>query len=202
MEKREINHFLDEMLDLGKRAATIISDMLKFSRKSESTMALTDLATSIENSIELTRKDYDLKKKFDFRDIDTVTEFDPNLPPVPCNQIEIEQVILNLLRNAAQAMTEEARNSPPQIILRLFAEENAARIEVEDNGPGMDQSTQNRIFEPFYTTKSVGQGTGLGLSVSYIIITNNHQGTMEVESEPGKGTRFIIRLPLDRELVP
>ena len=72
-------------------------------------------------------------------------------------------------------------------------------MEIEDNGPGMDEDTRKRVFEPFFTTKPVGAGTGLGLSVSYAIITNNHRGTMEVESEPGQGTRFIIRLKLNRE---
>ncbi|HQH98801.1 MAG TPA: ATP-binding protein [Spirochaetota bacterium] len=74
-----------------------------------------------------------------------------------------------------------------------------ARIEVEDNGPGMDQDTAKRIFEPFFTTKPVGQGTGLGLSVSYFIVTRNHHGMMSVETVKDKGTKFIISLPLTRE---
>ena len=73
-----------------------------------------------------------------------------------------------------------------------------ARIDIEDNGPGIDEDIKKRIFEPFFTTKPLGEGTGLGLSVSYMIITNNHRGTMEVESEIGKGTNFIIKLPLDK----
>ena len=73
-----------------------------------------------------------------------------------------------------------------------------ARIEVEDNGPGMDQPTAKRIFEPFFTTKPVGQGTGVGLSVSYFIIHDQHKGTIQVRSEAGKGATFIIRLPHHR----
>lgn len=73
------------------------------------------------------------------------------------------------------------------------------RIEIEDNGPGMDANTCKRIFEPFFTTKPVGAGTGLGLSVSYFIIVENHGGTMNVESVINRGTRFIIRLPLERK---
>ena len=73
-----------------------------------------------------------------------------------------------------------------------------AQIEVEDNGPGMDRRTQQRIFEPFFTTRDVGEGTGLGLFVWYFIITNNHGGTIEVDSAPGRGARFIIRLPLTK----
>ena len=70
------------------------------------------------------------------------------------------------------------------------------RIEIGDNGPGMDRQTQQRIFEPFFTTKPVGVGTGLGLSVSYFIVTDNHRGTLTVALEPGRGAVFTIRLPL------
>lgn len=71
-----------------------------------------------------------------------------------------------------------------------------ARVEIEDNGPGMDEATRRRVFEPFFTTKPVGLGTGLGLSVSYFIITENHGGTLAVESWPGQGATFIISIPL------
>ena len=72
-------------------------------------------------------------------------------------------------------------------------------IEIEDNGPGMDESTRNKVFEPFFSTKAVGMGTGLGLSVSYFIIKENHGGSMTVESRLGEGTKFIINLPLKRK---
>ena len=71
-------------------------------------------------------------------------------------------------------------------------------IEVEDNGPGMAEETRKRVFEPFFTTKGVGLGTGLGLSVAYFIVTNNHGGSMRVESAQGSGTRFVISLPVPR----
>jgi signal transduction histidine kinase len=71
-----------------------------------------------------------------------------------------------------------------------------ALIEITDNGPGMDENVRHRVFEPFFTSKDVGVGTGLGLSVSYAIITNNHQGSIEVWSQPGEGARFTIRLPI------
>ncbi|MBT6613208.1 MAG: HAMP domain-containing histidine kinase [Deltaproteobacteria bacterium] len=201
MDKRGIHAIINGVQESGKKASQIISSMLQFSRKSESTMAPINLTESIENVLELAGKDFDLKKKFDFRNIKVIKEFDSNLPLIPCTQTEIEQVILNLLNNAAWAMANEKSADPPQIILRVHVEKQMARIEIEDSGPGMDDVVRKRIFEPFFTTKPVGEGTGLGLSVSYMIITNNHKGTMEVESEPGKGTKFIIRLPLDRESV-
>jgi signal transduction histidine kinase len=110
---------------------------------------------------------------------------------------EIEQVVLNILKNAAQALAEVTeRKDPPRIILRTLCEPTSVRMEIEDNGPGIKEEIKNRIFEPFFTTKDVGTGTGLGLSVSYFIIAKNHKGTIEVESEFGKGTKFIIHLPL------
>lgn len=97
-------------------------------------------------------------------------------------------------------MAEENQKDPHQITIHLINGRNMARIEIEDNGPGMEEEVRKRIFEPFFTTKPKGQGTGLGLSVSYMIIINNHKGSMEVESEIGKGTKFTITLPMDREL--
>lgn len=107
---------------------------------------------------------------------------------------------MNLLNNAAWAMANSKSSNPHQILLRIHDKKKMVRIEIEDNGPGMDEDTKNRIFEPFFTTKPLGEGTGLGLSVSYMIITNNHKGKMTVESEIGKGTKFIIQLPLVKEL--
>lgn len=122
---------------------------------------------------------------------------------VPCKGAKIQQVLLNILRNGAQAMQEamEKNNEyKPKFILRLFreTEANMLCIEIEDNGPGMDEKIRKRIFEPFFTTKPVGDGTGLGLSVSYFIITEDHGGEMTVESTPGFGAKFIIRLPLEK----
>lgn len=196
LEKRDILNMLDGIRDSGKKAAQIITNMLQFSRKSESNLAPVNLANLIENTLELASKDYDLKKKYDFRSIETVKEFDSDLPPVPCNETEIQQVILNLLANAAWAMSNQKTDEPPKIILRLKKVGETAQIEVEDNGPGMNETERKKIFEPFFTTKPVGEGTGLGLSVSYMIITNNHKGTIEVDSNLGKGTKFVVQLPM------
>ncbi|WP_243360619.1 ATP-binding protein [Fundidesulfovibrio terrae] len=197
---REVNSLLQGVRDAGARAAKIVSSMLEFSRKTESNRALVDLNGLLDKAVELCANDYDLKKKYDFRKIAIERDFDQGMPLVPCTATQIEQVVMNLLRNAAQAMAENAgQASPPRIALRTTIEEGMARIEVQDNGPGMDEAVRKRIFEPFYTTKGPGQGTGLGLSVSYFIITENHRGSIEVQSRPGEGTRFIIRLPLSEE---
>lgn len=160
-------------------------------------MSLVNLAVLLDKTVGLASHDYDLKRKYDFRDIIITRDFAPDMPKVACSATEIEQVILNLLRNSAQAMADKRNNhEKPCIFLRLNQDANMACIEVEDNGPDMDEKNRKRVFEPFFTTRMVGVGTGLGLSVSYFIITNNHKGIMEVESVLGKGTKFIIRLPL------
>jgi signal transduction histidine kinase len=103
---------------------------------------------------------------------------------------------LNLLKNAAQAMTANPPDRKPRITFRLRREDRYAVLEVKDNGPGMAEDICRRVFEPFFTTKEPGAGTGLGLSVSYMIITQNHKGLMEVQSTPGRGTVFTVRLPI------
>ncbi|MGX7949827.1 sensor histidine kinase [Oleidesulfovibrio alaskensis] len=122
-----------------------------------------------------------------------------------CHPIELEQVVLNLLRNAAQSVATQgaalketgAEEYRPTIHLRTRREDDWAVIEIEDNGTGMSAATRRRIFEPFFTTKQAGQGTGLGLSVSYFIITKNHGGTLTVDSQEGEGTTFTIRIPVN-----
>jgi len=146
--------------------------------------------------VRLAASDYDLKKKYDFKQVEIVRDFDPALELVVCDHTEIEQVFLNLVKNAAQAMGRSKSPLPHRITLRTRKDEEYARIEVEDNGPGMDEQTRRRVFEPFFTTKAVGEGTGLGLSVSYFMVTEQHKGTIDVTSTPGEGTCFTVRLPL------
>ena len=204
MEKRGMFTMMGYVMDSGKRAAKIVNNMLSFSRKSESTSAPEHLGDLIDRTIELAENDYDLKKMYDFRQIEIIRQYDPDVPQVRCESSKIQQVILNILKNGAEAMMEgkdrttkgKDETSPPQFILRVMQDTNMARIEIEDNGPGMGEEIRKRVFEPFFTTKGVGVGTGLGLSVSYFIITENHDGKMSVESDPGKGTNFIIHLPM------
>lgn len=194
LKTRGIFRFLNGIQEAGVRASRIVSNMLNFSRTGEFRMVRADINKLVDNSVDLADNDYDLRNRFNFRKIKITREYSPNLPLVPCDITEIEQVVLNLLKNSAQALMETGNQ--PEIFLRTKWDNTHALIEIEDNGPGMDGETCKRIFEPFYTTKGVGMGTGLGLSVSYFIITNNHKGEMSVDSEPGKGAKFTIRLPL------
>jgi PAS domain S-box-containing protein len=197
-EKRQIPEFIGSIREASLRASRIIANMLQFSRCAGTTMQPASPAGIIEQALELAAGDYDLKKKFDFRSIEIIRDYAPDMPEVPMVEVEIEQVMLNLLKNAAQAMIVNPEDRRPRITLRLRREERYALIEVEDNGPGMGEEVRRRAFEPFFTTKEPGMGTGLGLAVSYMIVTQNHKGLMEVESKPGKGACFRVRLPLNK----
>jgi PAS domain S-box-containing protein len=196
LEERDVLATLQDVRDSGIRAAKIVSNMLEFSRK-ESGKSSTSIHAIIDRAVELCSNDYDLKKNYDFRKIHIERDYDLSIPLVPCTANQIEQVLMNLLRNAAQAMADRGSDAPrPRIVLRTFLEDDLDRIEVEDNGPGMAESVRKRIFEPFFTTKAPGIGTGLGLSVSYFIISSSHQGTIHVESTHRSGSKFVIRLPV------
>ncbi len=134
MEQRGIIKFLDGIRTSGKRASNIINDMLRFSRPGESRLIPVRMAELLDKTVELAAHDYDLKKKYDFRHVRIIREFAPDLPEVSCVPTEIEQVILNLLRNPAQAMTNKKNDARiPCIILRLYQEGDMIYIEVEDN---------------------------------------------------------------------
>jgi PAS domain S-box-containing protein len=197
MQSRRIHDFVGNIQDAAVRAADIIRHMLDFSRRSESKRVLCDLRAVIERALHLAGNDYDLNKNYDFRKIEVVWECDTHFPSVSCNETEMEQVFLNLLRNAAQAMAlAQPEIMAPRIVIRMKTKGDCVAVEVEDNGPGMPPEVQRRAFEPFFTTKPPGVGTGLGLSVSYFIITRSHNGQMLLESHPGRGTRFIIEIPI------
>jgi len=208
LAERKVLMFLKGAQDASSRAATIVKDMLQFSRKSNSEHQSVDLCALIERSIKLGATDYTMKSKYDLQFIDIIREFDPDVPEVKCCQPDIEQVLINILKNALNAMgSVKSQNFQPKLHIRLIKEDKFARIEIENNGPPIPEKVRKHVFEPFYTTSSTGGGIGLGLSVSYSIITHNHKGTFEVKSEqartsenrdyPASGrTIFIIRLPL------
>lgn len=197
MELRQIPKMLDGILESGNRAAKIVSNMLSFSRKSEKENAYHSLPELLDKTLELAANDYNLKKYYDFRKIDIVRKYDTDIPLVFCDKNEIQQVFLNLLKNGAEAMTEKDYSDGQQrFICKITTENNMAVVEIEDNGPGISKSVQSRIFDPFFTTKDIDKGTGLGLFVSYFIIKDQHNGSIEIDSMPGEWSKFIIKLPL------
>ncbi len=196
-QKREVNFFMDGIRKSAIKSAKIVADLLQFSRPQMGEYSGEYLALLLDKSLELAKKDYELKKNCDILNVEIVKEYTPGLPMISCVAIEIEQVFINLLKNAAQAMAGRPEPRPkPRIILRTLLHQEMVRVEIEDNGPGMDEETRLQIFNPFFTTKDPGVGTGLGLSVSHTIIVTKHGGQFTVFSEPDQGATFIIDLPL------
>jgi signal transduction histidine kinase len=196
LQKRGIFDFIGHIRTAGMRASGIISNMLRFSHRSDPGLERVDIAALLDRVLELAGTDYDMKKKYDFSRIELQRHYADDLPMLPVTVAELEQVVLNILKNAAQAMAGGAMCCLPRITLRTRLAEGMVVIDIEDNGPGMDENTRLRVFEPFFTTREVGVGAGLGLSVAYTIITKGHHGSIEVLSKPGEGSCFTITLPV------
>jgi signal transduction histidine kinase len=194
MEARNIFRMMDLVQESGFRAAKIVENMLSFSRKSSSAHTVNYAAEMMENTIDLVSKDYRMKKQYDFRNITINRDYPEDDIQLKCEKSEIQQVLLNILKNGAEAMAE-ANSDMPSIDISIKKQGNQVIFRIKDRGPGIDKNVQKRIFEPFFTTKDVGLGTGLGLSVSYFIITKNHKGNLWVESLKGNGSTFVVQLP-------
>ncbi len=194
--QRGIIQLLSGIRECGSRTSRLVKGMLSFSHQSSATVK-ENLAELVDEAIHLSMNDYEMKKTYSFRDFDIETDYDSSMPPVTCIRSKIEQVIMNLLKNAAQSMQNMPEGHKPGLHIKLFKQDSFACLEIKDNGPGISEEIQKRIFDPFFTTKDVGVGTGLGLSISYFIVTENHNGCISVNSKPGKGSCFKIQLPYD-----
>ena len=199
-KQRGILEMLQDIRTSGERAADVVAKMLAFSRDGDNKRQLHSLAKLLDEAVELAHSDYDLKKGCDFERIEFVREYADDVPAIWCRGSEIQQVVLNLIRNAAYAFQlREPCVESPRITVRIRRQAQSAVIEVEDNGPGIPEEIRKRIFEPFFTTRNPQEGTGMGLFVSYFIIMENHGGTISVDSKPGAGTRFVVTLPIQPE---
>ena len=204
LEKRKVLQMIDRIRRSGLLAAEIVRNMLSFSRMSNQGKVSASMVELVNTCLELAATDFDLKKNYDFRRISINFQYPHSLPEVMCDPGKIQQVILNILRNGAEAMQDAVdtgtMNRTPEFKLGIctcrVSGSEMVELRITDNGPGMPESVRKRIFEPFFTTKPVGKGTGLGLSVSYFIVVNNHHGEILVESNKNKGASFVIRLPL------
>ena len=197
LDRQKVPLLLENIRESGERVARIVSDVLEFSNRRLTAPVLLDMKDLLEQTLELASKELDLSAHYDFRSIKILREYEAELPLICCDRTQMQQVLLNMLRNGAHAMLKSGQDIPlPQFNLRVGVLGQAMEIKIRDNGIGMDEETRKHIFEPFYTTKAVGQGTGLGLFVSYYVVVEKHGGTLAVESSPGKGTCFTIRLPL------
>jgi PAS domain S-box-containing protein len=196
MERRGVRRYLGAMREAVDRAAGIIRTMLEFSRRQRSDeVAPCSIEEIVETALQLASSDYDLRSKVDFRSIRIVRELAADTPQILCAAGEMVQVVLNIIKNAAEAMAGMSIEGGSQIAIRARADGPFARLELQDNGPGMDEATRHRIFEPYFSTKGPGGGTGLGLAVVYFIVTRRHGGTITVDSTPGQGATFVLKLP-------
>lgn len=197
LSQRNIFSMLEGIRDAGQRAATIVQNMLQFSRRSNSEKEVCVLGQLLDRVLELANNDYDIRRKYDFRHFKVIRNYGHDIK-VSCSRTEIEQVFLNLCKNAAQAYGPISRSTggaSPLITIKGFQEDDYVVVEVSDNGKGMTEEVKKRIFEPFFTTKGVGEGTGLGLAVSFFIVVDQHNGQLSVDSRPGQGATFTVRLP-------
>jgi signal transduction histidine kinase len=173
-----------ESLEGGARVRRIVQDLKSFSRMDQVETVLVDLNESLETTINIAWNELkyiaDLHREFG------------DIPKVNCFPQQLNQVFLNLLVNAAHALGE----THGEITVQTEQQGEQVLVKISDTGCGMHEEVQRRIFEPFFTTKEVGKGTGLGLSISYDII-KKHGGSIEVQSEVGRGTTFTVRLPIE-----
>lgn len=184
----------------GKRASGIVRNMLEHSRASTGERQQVDLNALTEEYIKLSFHGLRAKDKSFNSDFKVLP--DPTLPVIEAIPQDLGRVLLNLCNNAFYAVSKKARENIPgykplvTIATETLSKEKTVKIILSDNGAGIPEELKNKIFQPFFTTKPTGQGTGLGLSLSYDIITKGHSGEITVESTEGEGTRFSIFLPV------
>src|ERR1039458_2183745 len=167
--------------------------MKEFSHPDTKEKTLLDLNRAIAGTITVARNEWKYVA-------DVETDFDASLPPVSCHPGEINQVILNLIVNAAHAFGDAAqRGGRPRgtISVRTLRCAQWAEIRIEDTGTGIPEKVRTRIFDPFFTTKEIGKGTGQGLAIARSVVVGKHGGSLDFETEEGKGTTFVIHLPYD-----
>ncbi len=190
---QEIPESINDTHDGINRVVGIVSAMKAFSHPGSDERVVADLNFAIENTIIVCRNEWKYAA-------DMVTDFDPDLPLVPCFPDQLNQVVLNLIINASHAIQARNLKEDKGVAGRISIVTRSAgawvEIQISDNGCGIPEEIQQRIFDPFFTTKEVGRGTGQGLAIAYDIVVNKHGGQLEFSSSLGMGTTFIIRLPI------
>ena len=168
-----------------RRCKSIIENLMKFARAEKAEFASVNVNNAVENALAIVNHQLSMNR------ITISTNFAHDLPSVFGNTNQLEQVVMNILINAQQAMKG---NTGEVNVVTKYSKSNYVEICIKDTGPGISPDIQSKIFEPFFTTKQAGEGTGLGLSVSYGII-KEHQGDIQIISSPSNGTLFTITLP-------
>ena len=195
--KDDLEKILSSMNIGTERIRSIVLSLRSFSRKDEAEYKAVNVHEGIESTLLLLG--HRLKEQNDRPAINIVRDFD-DLPLVECYAGQLNQVFMNILVNAIDAIDADSERdlscqAPPQITICTEHRTNGVVISIADNGSGMDSDVQEHIFEPFFTTKPVGKGTGMGMAISYQLITEKHQGKLTCFSDRGVGTEFVIEIP-------
>lgn len=191
----EVPLAIDHILDGVGRVSKIVRSMKFFAHPGDVEKAPLDLNEAIESTIIISRNEWKYVAEVE-------TDFDGALPPVQGQRGEINQVILNLITNAAQAIAEKHGNSPAtkgRIHVATRYRDEWAEIRIQDTGAGIPDTIRHQVFDLFFTTKEEGVGSGQGLAIAHSVIVDKHGGVLTLDSEPGVGTTFIIRLPVNGE---
>jgi signal transduction histidine kinase len=196
-----------ESLKVGAdRIRDIVLSLRTFSRTDEAELKAVSLQAGIDSTLMILRNRW---KTQDFRPaIEIIKQYD-EMPLVECYAGQMNQVFMNILVNAIDALDErdeqrtfdECEASPSTIWIGTTVVDEWAQVTIADNGTGMSEATQKQLFDPFYTTKPIGKGTGLGMSISHQIITERHQGQLYCDSTLGEGSKFVIRIPISQPTV-
>lgn len=181
---------ISQTLDGVERVTQIVRAMKDFAHPNATEKSMVDIHRAIQSTLTVCRNDWKYVA-------DVTTELSNDMPLVPCLAGDINQVFLNLILNAAQAIAERKEGEAKgEIRIRTSVEEGRATIRISDNGVGIPEEIRHLVFNPFFTTKEVGKGSGQGLTIARSIVVDRHGGALEFESKPGCGTTFCISLPL------
>lgn len=203
--EKDLVKILSSMKVGTHRIRQIVLSLRNFSRMDEAEFKDVDIHEGIESTLLILQ--HRLKAKMERPEIEVIRDYG-NLPKVECYPGNLNQVFMNILVNAIDAIEdvnakrtyEEIKDHPGRITIRTSAINSQwVEIAIADNGLGIPESVKQRIFDPFFTTKAVGKGTGMGMSISYQIITEKHNGKLECFSTPGKGTEFAILIPIQQQ---
>jgi PAS domain S-box-containing protein len=192
----EVPKAIEQLLGGVDHVSRIVLAMKEFSHPGTAEKIPVDINRAIESTILVSKGEWKYLAE-------VTTDFDRELPRVPCFAGEFNQVILNLIVNAAHAIADVVKDSgrKGRIHIATRRDGEVVEIRVSDTGCGIPKANQSKVFDPFFTTKPVGKGTGQGLAIAYGVVVQKHGGAIRLESEPGSGATFIIRLPLVLELV-
>ena len=195
-EKREIDHEILKDLEFSlkelKRAETIVKSVLGLSRQSQTYVEDVDINATLDDALRV------LQNQYKTTNITIVRDFEPNIPLVNGNFANLGQVFINIIKNAIQAIPDG--KGTVTLKTKYRKESNSVEIECRDTGVGIHSEVINDVFKPFFTTKDVGRGTGLGLYIAHEIV-KKHEGLISVSSKLGKGTTFTIDLPCKSRII-